>query len=352
MRKFIICFLLLAAPLLLPVACDRYSTSGPETVLYNYLDAYYKGRYEMAYDYISSQDRSVRNLKDYLAENKSNANPLAATFAENIAIKILMINKADAKATAKVVISLPDIDGMLKELDNKASTSGTVDIQKASRLLAKKYERKKVPIISKQETYQLVREQGIWKVLLDWQAEIVAREREERIASLLEDARQLRQSGSLQSALEKYAQVLELDSEIILAKQGIVDTKREIREYEDKQEYINNVSLYDLKAKFYTTYAENKVPGVEFKLKNNGERLLREIEVTIYFKDSSGKTIAEERYHPVLALNKSYSGDQIILKKNYIWQMEDGNFYKADSVPTAWEEGSVSGKITDIKFAE
>jgi hypothetical protein len=354
MRKFIICLLLLPAPLLLPVACDRYSAYAPDTVLYNYLDAYYKGRYEVAYDYISSQDRSVRNLKDYLAENKNNASPLADTFAENIAIKIHMISETDAKATAKAVVNLPDIDGMLKELDSKAysSTSGTVDNQQASRLLAKKYERKEVPTISKQETYQLVREQGVWKIHLDWQAEIVAREREKRIASLLDDARKLRQTGSLQSALEKYAQVLELDSAIILAKQGIVDTKREIREHEEKLEYIKYVSLYDLKAKFYTTYAENKMPGVEFKLKNNGDRLLREIEVTIYFKDISGKTIAEERYHPMLAINKSYSGDHIILKKNYIWQMEDGNFYKADSVPTEWEEGSVSAEITDIKFAE
>jgi hypothetical protein len=112
MRKFIICLLLLPAPLLLPVACDRYSAYAPDTVLYNYLDAYYKGRYEVAYDYISSQDRSVRNLKDYLAENKNNASPLADTFAENIAIKIHMISETDAKATAKAVVNLPDIDGM------------------------------------------------------------------------------------------------------------------------------------------------------------------------------------------------------------------------------------------------
>jgi hypothetical protein len=345
---------LLAAPLLLPVACDRYPESGPEAALNNYLDAYYKGRYEEAYGYISSQDRSVKNLKSYLAENKNNANPLEAAYAKNIAIDIVTTNATDAQASARALITLPDINYMLKGLGSKVSGSvpGSVDTQKAGKLLAQKYSGKEVPTRSKEETYQLVREQGTWKIHLDWQAEIVAREKEERIAALLEEARQLRQSGSLQSAIEKYEQVLELDSEIILAKQGIADTKREIKEYEEKQEYIKNVSLYDLKAKFYTIYADNKLPGVEFKLKNNGERLLREIEVTVYFKDSNGKTIAEERYHPVLAMKKSYNGDQVILKQNYIWQMENGNFYKAASVPTEWKEGAVSAKITDIKFAE
>jgi len=354
MRKYIIWSLLLAIPLLLPVACGKSPGSTPDAVLTTYLDAYYKSRYEEAYGHISSQDRSVKTLKDYLAENKNTASPLAGIFSENIAIEVLSTTESDAKVTARAAITLPDIDGMLKGLEGTApgAAAATVDTQQAGRILTKKYERKEVPTISKQETYQLVREQGIWKVHLDWQAGIIARKKEERIAAILEEARQQRQSGSLQSALEKYAQVLALDSEITLAQQGIEDTKREIREYEDKQEYINNVSLYDLKAKFYTTYADNKVPGVEFKLRNNGERLLREIEVTVYFKDSTGKTIAEERYHPVLATNKSYSGDQIILKQNYIWQMENGNFYKADSVPTEWEEGSVSAKITDIKFAE
>ena len=350
MRKYIICLTLLAAPLLLPVACDRYTESGPEAVLNNYLDAYYKGRYEEAYGLISSPDRSVKNLKSYLAENKNNASPLDNAFSEKIAIEVLETQENDTGATLKAAITLPDIAGMLKELGS--NTPSTVDTRQTRMLLAKKYERREVPTISKQETYHLLREQGIWKVHLDWQAEIVAREREERIAALLEEARQLRQSGSLQSALEKYQQVLGLDNDMVLAKQGIADTKREIGEYEEKQEYIKNVSLYDLKAKFYTIYAENRVPGVEFKLKNNGERLLREIEVTVYFKDSTGKTIAEERYHPVLAMKKTYSGDEVILKQNYIWQMENGNFYKAASVPSEWDEGAVAAKITDIKFAE
>ena len=108
-----------------------------------------------------------------------------------------------------------------------------------------------------------------------------------------------------------------------------------------KQAYIPNVLLYDLEAKFYKTYSKTKVPGVKFKIKNNGNRLLQEVEVTVYFKNAKGTVIAEERYRPVLAMKKSFSGNQVILKENYIWQMDEGNFYKAEGIPTEWQEGAV-----------
>jgi hypothetical protein len=32
--------------------------------------------------------------------------------------------------------------------------------------------------------------------------------------------------------------------------------------------------------------------------------------------------------------------------------MEEGNFYKAEGVPTEWQEGAVEARVTNIKFAE
>ena len=108
--------------------------------------------------------------------------------------------------------------------------------------------------------------------------------------------------------------------------------------------------LYGLKAKYYTTYLEEKIPGVEFKLKNQGDRILKEVEVTVYFKDANGTIIAEEDYHPVLVTKYSFSSDNKPLKPNYVWQMERGKFYKAKSVPSEWKAGAVSAKITNIEF--
>jgi len=131
---------------------------------------------------------------------------------------------------------------------------------------------------------------------------------------------------------------------------GIEKPQKENQEFEEKQAYIKYVVLYDLKAGYYKTYLEEKIPGVEFKLKNKGDRTLKEVEVTVYFKDAAGTIIAEEDYHPVLVTKYSLSGDNKPLKPNYVWQMERGKFYKADSVPSEWKEGAVSAKITNIEF--
>ena len=336
-------------------ACDNNAFPEPDEVLTDYLLAVYTGQDEAAYEYASSEDKSVKSLKDYLAENKNRADPMAKEFVDEFEVRIVSISQSDTNAAIKASIILPDIGGMLKGLEQASSKPDDeeIDPKVTAKILKKKYADLDIPTVYKNESYQLVNEMGAWKVHLDWQAELMKKAREEQISTLLADARELRKSDrSLEAAIEKYQEVLELDSNMIIAIHGIKNTEREIREYEEKQAYIKNVSLYDLEAKFYTTFSKNKVPGVKFKIKNNGDRLLREVEVTVYFKNAGGTVIAEERYRPVLAMKKSYSGNQIILKKNYIWQMEEGNFYKADAVPTEWKEGAVEAKVTNIKFAE
>jgi len=120
---------------------------------------------------------------------------------------------------------------------------------------------------------------------------------------------------------------------------------------EIKQNYMKNIDLYDLEAKYYDTYSNKNVPGINFKLKNNGNKTLNKVEVTVYFKNKEGITIAEEDYNPVLVSTYSY-GDNKPLKPNYIWQNEKDKFYQAKSVPNEWEEGNVTAKITDITFAD
>ena len=336
-------------------ACDSNDFPDPDEVLTDYLLAVYTGQNEAAYEYVSSADKSVKGLKDYLAENKTRANPMAKEFVDAFEVRIVSQNQSDSNAAIKASIILPDLDGMLKGLEQ---ASGKPDDEKidpkiAALMLKKKYEDHDIPTVYKNESFQLVNEMGTWKVHLDWQSALLQKAKEERIAKLLAEARELRKSdSSLDSAIEKYNEVLELDSNMVIAIHGIKDTEQDIKNYELKKDYIKNVSLYDLEAKFYTTFSKTKVPGVKFKIKNNGDRLLREVEVTVYFKNAGGTVIAEESYHPVLAMNKSYSGDQVILKKNYIWQMEEGNFYKADGVPTEWKEGAIEAKVTSIKFAE
>jgi hypothetical protein len=121
---------------------------------------------------------------------------------------------------------------------------------------------------------------------------------------------------------------------------------------DEKLNYVRtSLKLYDFEARYYETTLEEKVAGVTFKMRNAGNRTLDEVEVTIYFKDSHGVTITEEKYYPVL-VSRFNLEDKKPLKPNYIWQLESGKFYTAKRVPSEWKEGSAEALITHIQFAK
>lgn len=124
-------------------------------------------------------------------------------------------------------------------------------------------------------------------------------------------------------------------------------------ESDEKRAYRDQVDIYDFQAKYFTSLMDERVPGVAFKLRNRGNRALKKVEVTVYFKDEQGRVISEEDYHPVLVSSFSVSMDSgKPLKANYIWQMERGKFYEAKNVPSEWAEGAAVPVITDLEFAE
>jgi hypothetical protein len=111
-----------------------------------------------------------------------------------------------------------------------------------------------------------------------------------------------------------------------------------------------NLEIYDFKAQYHDSLLDGRIPGVEFKIKNNGAETLDEVDVTVYFKDAKGNTIAEENYYPVLKSKFAITSDNKPLRPNYIWQMERGKFYAAKSVPSEWKEGAAEIRITDLQF--
>lgn len=352
MKRPIIGIFLSGLVILSILGCDQISSPGPKEVLKKYLDASLRGRYEEAYNYISSNDKSIKTLDEYIRENNKKDSPIATALSSSVSYKILRVTKTGETAKADVEITLPDMGVIFRDLMGAAFASafGNKDEKQIEQALAKKYKDANIPTTKQTQTFQLVKEQDGWKVFLDWKTEKIKKEKQAKIQKLLDEAEQLKKEKKLYGALDKYQQVLKLDSEMVEAKKGIKETETKIKTFKEKQDYIKNVKLYDLKARYYTTYLDERVPGVEFKLKNNGKRTLKKVEVTVYFKDAKGDVIAEETYYPVLVSEFSFGRDNKPLKPNYIWQLERGKFYKADSVPDEWKEGSVSAKITDIEF--
>lgn len=352
-KKYIIVSMILFTTLAI-FSCDKLTGPNPKEILNKYLDATLKGRYEESYSYVSAEDKLVKDLQSYLNENGKKNNPLIEAIANKVSYKILNLEKSDKTATANVEMTMPDFGSIFSDVMGTAfkTAFGGGDENEMEKAIAKKFESGEVPLTTKKETFRLIKEKDGWKVFLDWKTEKVKKEKQARIQILLAEAEDLKKSKKLHGAVQKYEEILELDSEMVDAKEGLEETQKEIKSFEEKQAYIENVMLYDLKAKYHKTYLDERVPGVEFKIKNKGNRTLNEVEVTVYFKDAKGTIIAEEDYHPVLVTKYSFSGNNKPLKPNYVWQMEINHFYKAESVPTEWKEGAVSAKITNIEFAE
>lgn len=121
----------------------------------------------------------------------------------------------------------------------------------------------------------------------------------------------------------------------------------------EERTYISqNLSLYDVKSQYYDSMLDGRVPGVDFKIKNNGNRTLNKITVRVVFYDANNKPIAEESYFPVIvsSYGYGYGNSNTPLRPNYIWQQERGQFYTAKNVPTEWKTGSASATITEVEF--
>ena len=120
----------------------------------------------------------------------------------------------------------------------------------------------------------------------------------------------------------------------------IEDTKSE----EDK--YIENyVSLENYKVSMCNGYL-GTVPGLSnLSLKNNGNKNIKELTVTVYFQDALGKNIAENSF---LVIGGIFGGDT--LKANYSWKMNENEFYEIENLADEVNISRYSVKVTGIAF--
>lgn len=332
--------------------CDKVSEltqPSPEEVLRSYLDASLKGRTEEAYSHVSSEDKAVKSLEEYKAETDNKDNPFSTVLTSSVSFKIQNVTKTGSAANADVEITLPDMGVMLKDIMGAAFASAFSgkDNAELEQTIAKKYENGEVPTTTKNEEYHLLKENEGWKVFLDWKAQKAAKEKEQKIAALLADAKELRKSKKLQGAVKKYEEVLTLNSEMVEAKDSLKKTNQEIISYEEKQAYIKNVILKDFKVSEGKKYGfGDPVPGVFGTIVNKGDKSLKRVEITVYFLDKNGTVIGEKDFNPVLVSEYSFGDDNKPLKPNYV---KDFGYSVEDSAPSSWSK-KAKARITDIEF--
>jgi hypothetical protein len=113
-----------------------------------------------------------------------------------------------------------------------------------------------------------------------------------------------------------------------------------------------SLELYEVDAQYRDQALGGRVPGLTFKLRNNGDRTLGSVKVAVYFLDAAGARIAEETFLPVQVSSFSSTASNNPLRLGYVWQMERGKFYACESVPDEWQPGADEAEVVDISFAD
>ncbi len=318
---------------------------GPKEVVSKFLNALLHQHPVEAYQYISSKDKQTKSSTDFQAELSEGLNsPLKTTIVSKTSFEIKEILIGEEKSEAEVAISMPDFTAVFGDVMGTAlasAFSGQSE-EELQRMMTEKLSGKELPVVTKIETFELIKEQDGWRVYLNL-------EKKEKIDRLLSEAKDLQKKKKVYAAAEKYKKVLELDSESVLAKIGKNETEKDIASFEKKQSYIKNVHLKNFKVGKGRKYSfEDFKPAIYGTVENKGNNTLKKVEITVYFLDNTGNPIAEENYYPVWYSDSSWRDDNKALKPKYV---KDFGYLVEDAAPSAWS-GKAEAKITDIEFMD
>jgi len=111
------------------------------------------------------------------------------------------------------------------------------------------------------------------------------------------------------------------------------------------------VEVYDLEAGYYDSPFTKQVPGVRFKIRNNSDRLLSLVEVTILFKDGLGSIVHSESFRPIAAEYVAYNKPLNTIKPGAVWQLEPGKYFEVHQPRPEWNTGSIEAKVDRVNFA-
>ena len=218
--------------------------------------------------------------------------------------------------------------------------------EKMEQIFIEQYKNKDIPKIIKKESFNLIKESDQWKIFFNWKKDFEKKQKDLKLNILIKDAHRLKKQGDLDGALSKYEEYIGLGGDFEKGQEYIQEIMNKMEEIKE----IDKIELYDLKAGYYKTYREDNVPGVTFKLKNNSQKELKMVEVTVFFKDDEDVTIFEKKLYPVNVNKFSFRKPNEPLKPNYIWELDEGKFLSIENVPSEWQEGSVIAKVSSIKF--
>lgn len=122
---------------------------------------------------------------------------------------------------------------------------------------------------------------------------------------------------------------------------------------EQLKNYLKEVNITGFKAQRIKTATNKNVPGVHFDLKNNGDKTLKYVEVTVYFLNKHEKPFDEASFVFVdSSIGFSFENDIAIpILAHKVKNMGENNFFIVDKPLKEWT-GQALYHVTEVKFSE
>lgn len=177
-------------------------------------------------------------------------------------------------------------------------------------------------------------------------------EQKQKRRDLLSEVSDLFYDDKVEEALSKINELAALsDFENDVIKEWREKIENQIQEIQAREDYLKKVEITEFKTKRIDTYTEKQKPAYRVAVKNNGDRSLKEVEVTVYFLDKYGKRIFEDSYTIVLVSKFAmYGRNNDPLKPGYVREMKKGNWITLDNSLDDWAEAKAEVEVTDIEF--
>lgn len=210
--------------ILIVTGCNSYKVR-QEKVVDRFYQFMHDGDLNKAYQLTSKVDRDYKSVKEFEGRDDLSINT-KKQFWSLVSWQIEKIEMTEGRTNVSVIINMPDIGTSLgKSIGGSLSTLGAFEnekevIKNIKLGLLKDLERKNIQFVNVTEKFELVLEEGEWKLFFNWANDDKARD------GVLK-AIELRNENKINEAMHELIKVLEYDNNNQIAKEYIEILKKE-----------------------------------------------------------------------------------------------------------------------------
>lgn len=338
MRTSTILVLTVASSVLLSTNCSR---SNPGSVVISYLEASGRSDTDKAYELVSAEDRAFKT-RDQLRKEAGDF-PLSGVMgdiAKRTSYKIKEERIQGNRADVIVAITAPDVTkaaGSILASAFAAALGGEKSKAAADEQIAKALTTADLPLVTREETYRLVREEGGWKVYLAWA-------KEEKLSQLRTKADELIDDEQIDDATKVLKEMTQVDPSSPKVSELAKILEPKVRAYEEQKAYFPQIQITNPHLEALSNPFIGQKVWITGEIKNGGDRSVKQVYVLVTLFDSAGRPCHE--FKDLAVYTGGMTESKPPLKPNYSREF----IASVEEAPSTWDGKTFKVEVLSLEF--